>query len=189
VGNETQSVKCIRDIRDIQPAAYRLKSDGRKWMHECKLRCDLAQWLATFANPDGSSITVGVDRMMKRLSVSRRTVQRLLDDLAALGFLTNGKLTKFKGTRRRVLNVAAIVATSVPDTGARLCQIENASVPDKGARLCQIENASVPDTQFESATTGESGTQPSLADRQIRPPDPNRPALDNPWGWPDEYFV
>lgn len=160
------SVKCVRDLREIPPTAYRLTTDGRKWMHKCRLRCDLAQWLATFANPDGTSITVGVERMTNRLCVSRRTVQRLLDDLETLGFLSNGKLTNFRGTRRRNLNIAAVMATAdVPDS-------QNGDVPNTQSQMRQMETSVGPDTRFESGTTGESATQPSFSDRpNTRPTD------------------
>jgi hypothetical protein len=145
------SVKCVRDIRDVGPQFYRLPTDGKKWLHVCRQRQQLALWLATFADGDGSRITTGTKRMENALFLSRRTLFRLLDDLRALGFLTGGKLTGYQGTRRRELNVAAILAapsvvphtpvvpnTVVPDSAT--------DAPDRHFQSCHIDMPVVPDS-------------------------------------------
>jgi len=143
-----ESVKCVRDVRDTTPRDYRLPTDGRTWRHQCDRRCALAQWLATFADGDGSNITVGIKRMAERLGVSRWTVTRLLDDLRTLGFLEDGQLTGFKGTRRRSLNVPAMLAKS-PD-------VATTQNPDVAGTQDRCSNYAAPDvasTQSDVAST------------------------------------
>jgi hypothetical protein len=106
---EAAKIRCALDLRDVPPSAFRMPDDGRQWRHKCELRCALLHWLATFADADGSNVEAGIKRMETRFEVSRRTIFRRLDDLIELGFTTREKLTGFKGTRRRKINVAAIL--------------------------------------------------------------------------------
>lgn len=158
-------LKCAVDIRSAPPSAYTLPDDGRKAKHLCRLRHSLAFRLATYANPDGTSIRPSRDRMASELGVSRRTVARLLVDLKTLGFLvddgwhTSGTMH----VRKRSLNVPAIQQAASgsrgPDTKAE-GQIGAGSVPDTKAER-QIGAGRGPDS---------FGTQPPLSDRPSLPP-------------------
>lgn len=64
--------------------------------------------------------------MMSRLEVSRSTVFVLLDDLRSLGFLEDGSKTGFKGTRKRKLNVAAIL--KAVETPSQTSEIDGSKV-------------------------------------------------------------
>jgi hypothetical protein len=161
------SVKCVRDIRDVGPQYYRLASDGKKWLHVCRQRQQLALWLATFADGDGSSITTGTKRMENALFLSRRTLFRLLDDLRALGFLNGGTLTGYQGTRRRELNVAAILAA--PSVVPRWL-VPNTDVPDSDARVPDTPLTDVPDSVSSSATYVDQECQIAPQECQIVPP-------------------
>ena len=80
-----------------------MPGDGRKWKQLCSNRSALANWLATFADADGTNIKVGVRRMEMHFGWSRRTVFNVLDDLQRLGMITSkGQgLTAEHGTRVR----------------------------------------------------------------------------------------
>jgi hypothetical protein len=170
MSSSPESVKCVRDIRTIPPQAYRLASDGKKWFHDCRQRQQLAWLLATFADGDGTRITTGIETMVNSLGISRRTIFRLLDDLEALGFLRNLSLTGFKGTRRRVLNVAAILEAAtrvpytpvVPDTGRTDVPDTSDSCATYAETVVPDSATVVPDTRPLMAETGLCGTQPSL---------------------------
>src|SRR5258708_36213313 len=85
--DKTKSVRCIRDIREFPPESYRLPDDGRKWKKLCEERRKIANQLATYANGDGTSITAGINRLVRETSTKRRTLFRRLDDLRQLGLL------------------------------------------------------------------------------------------------------
>ena len=88
----TKALKCVRDIRDFPPSAYRLETDGRQQQHLCEQRQRLAWLLATFADGDGKRIRPSVQTLADALGKSRRAVTYLLDDLQRLGLLENGSL-------------------------------------------------------------------------------------------------
>jgi hypothetical protein len=179
-----KALKASFDISGTPPTAYRLSSDGRKWLHDCLLRHILTQKLALAANPDGTGITISVERLVREMALSRRTVFRLLDDLVALGFVTNGKQS-FNGTKARTLNIDAIkrAATRVPDSPSGVpdsgeCQIQRVpDTPVSTASECHIRNTPVPHTQAGQAETCVSGTLPY----PYRPPN-RQPYRENPGG-------
>ena len=108
----TKSVACVRDWRDFSVGHYRLKSDGRKWRAQAEKRRQLTEWLATFANGDGSSIEVGIERMVEKFEpVDRATIFRWLDDLRELRALApKCGLTSRYGTAVRKLTLEAFEA-------------------------------------------------------------------------------
>ena len=127
------SVKCVRDIRAIPPERYRLESDGRKWKRVAQDRRTLAIQLATYADPDGTSITAGTKRLAAELGWSLRTLARRLDDLKKLDLLFNEGLTGEHGTARREIDIHNLKA-GMPD--------RKAEMPDssESERDCQIES-------------------------------------------------
>lgn len=138
---EASKIRCALDLRDVPPSAFRMPDDGRQWRHKCELRCALLHWLATFADADGSNVEAGIKRMETRFEVSRRTIFRRLDDLIELGFTTREKLTGFKGTRRRKINVAAILKKAdVPSS-------PNAVVPSSLSVVPSTPVSEVPSSQ------------------------------------------
>jgi hypothetical protein len=156
------SVKCVREIRAVPRQAYRMANDGRQWKHLCNLRRILLNHLATYANPDGTSINVGVTRLCVELGFSRRTIFRLLDDLRELGFLSDGKLTGFKGTRQRELNVAAITgAIDVPPSPVGVPSSDDSSATFAPTDV-PPSHTRVPPSHIPTAESAEGGTQPSL---------------------------
>lgn len=168
---DAPKLKCTLDLRDVPPSAFRMLDDGRQWRHKCELRCALLHWLTTFADADGSNVEAGIKRMEARFEVSRRTVFRRLDDLMELGFITREKLTGFKGTRRRTINVAAILSKAavvpsspnpvVPSTPSDVpstrVSVVPSSLPDVPSSL-----AEVPSSHPVVPKSAGFGTQPSL---------------------------
>lgn len=139
MAKDHQSVKCVRDIRDYPWQCYQLSDDGRKTRALAEQRRMLATQLATHADGDGTSILVGITRLMTNLGWPKRTLYRRMEDLRRLGLLseTDGRLTE-RGTAVRSINVSAlkIPGAGVPDS--------TAGVPDTEKRECQIAGAGVP---------------------------------------------
>jgi len=108
--DSTKSVHCVRDLRDVPATAYRLPTDGRTWLYNCRRRQHLALLLATYANGDGSNARPSRKSMANLLSCSVRTVQTLLNDLAALGLQREVGLHGESGPAVRQLDVAALRA-------------------------------------------------------------------------------
>jgi hypothetical protein len=121
----TKSVACVRDWRDFGLDYYRLSSDGRQWKTQASKRRQLAEYLATFANGDGTSIEVGVERMMEKFEVDRATIFRWLDDLRDLRALApKAGLTSRYGTAVRSLTLAAFEARHQADMDKELASYE-----------------------------------------------------------------
>jgi hypothetical protein len=111
MADPTKSVACVRDWRDFSLDYYRLPTDGRKWRAQASNRRQLLEWLATFANGDGSSIEVGIERMEDKFSLSRATIFNLLDDLRELRALApKSGLTSRYGCAVRSLTLEAFQA-------------------------------------------------------------------------------
>jgi len=106
VKREAKSVRCTRDARQIPWQSYVLAGEGNKARDRAvaEQRCSLALRLSTFANPDGTSIETGIERLMNITGWSKATVHRRLDELEELGLLSNHGLTKERGTRVRHLD-------------------------------------------------------------------------------------
>ena len=178
---EASKIRCIFDLRDVPPSAFLLpgeKESNRQWRHNCEHRLMLLNYLATFADADGGNVRPAVDRMATRHEVSRRTIFRYLDDLKTLGFISSGKLTGFKGTRNRAINVAAVLKAAavvpsspsvVPSSQEQLCHLRPAVVPSSPSV--------VPSSRENIAETREDGTQPSLQTVKDIPPS-NRPSYE-----------
>jgi hypothetical protein len=98
------SVRCVRDVRRLPLASYRMPDDGRKWKELCSKRLALANHLATFADADGTNIKPGVTTLMIHFGWSRRTVFNVLDDLKRLGMIISKGLSEYHGTRNRHFN-------------------------------------------------------------------------------------
>jgi hypothetical protein len=125
---KTSVIKAVVDIRSTPPSAYALPEDGRKKRYLCQQRRALANHLATYANPDGTSVRVGATRIGKELGMGRSTVFRLLTDLQRLGFLSNGDIHGQTRTRIRSLSIPKI--SPVTDSRGHQSRIKGSPVPD-----------------------------------------------------------
>ncbi len=169
------SVKCVRDIRDIPPHIYALEKDGRQGKHLQIERQRLTEKLATFANGDGTSITVGEARLCHALGWSRGKIYLRLLDLERLGFLVNHGLTGFKETMLRTLNVAAILAKAdVQSTPITDVQSSSPDVQSTPVQLCNLQAPDVQSTPPKPDYTSEDCTQPS--EETEKQPTKNQPA-------------
>jgi hypothetical protein len=105
--------------------------------------------------------------MADALGMSRRGVTYLLEDLEQLGFLANepGR-TRFSGTRKRTLNVAAIL-----DAQKRRCPDAQPSIAHLNAQPC------IPDAQscITNAQPCTANAQPSIAHNLSDLSDHNHP--------------
>jgi hypothetical protein len=150
-------VKCVRDLRGYPPSFYRMGTDGRKWFAACKDRKMLAMHLATYADGDGTNITVGIERLRQEMGWSKRTLYYLLADLVLLGILENdtdelaakrGKLTGRRGTRLRHINWEGVwerAAQGVPDS-VKECRIGNFTGVHDSDTDCMIAPQGLHDT-------------------------------------------
>jgi hypothetical protein len=125
----SESVKCVRDIREFPPESYRLPTDGRKWKRVCSERRMLANHLATYANGDGTSITAGVARFVRETGMARSTMFRRLDELSKLGVLNKHGLTCERGTARRSIETSRLRLPGEPEVSDR-----EPEVPDTQGR-------------------------------------------------------
>lgn len=106
-----RSVHCVRDIREFPLEAYRLPKEGREWRHVARNRQSLANWLATYADGDGTRVYPSVKTMSEHFDWSRGTIFRLLADLRALRLLNDKSgLHGERGTAIRSLDVDAFSA-------------------------------------------------------------------------------
>jgi hypothetical protein len=88
MADKLKSVHCVRDLRNAPLEEYKFPDDGRTWKHVARNRQALANFLATFADGDGSRIFPTVETMTKHFGWSRATTFRLLADLRALNLLS-----------------------------------------------------------------------------------------------------
>ena len=110
--DRTKSVKCVRDWRDFTLDYYALPTDGRQWRSQASKRRQLAEYLATFADGDGTNIKIGIERMCAKFDpVDRATIFRWLDDLRELEALApKSGLTSRHGCAVRELTLDRFVA-------------------------------------------------------------------------------
>jgi hypothetical protein len=146
----TKSVKCVRDWRDFTTDYYRLPTDGRQWKSQASKRRQLAEYLATFANGDGGSITLGIERMAGKFEVDRATIFRLLDELRELRALAPkcGLVSKH-GCAVRALTLDAFVAEQKATLTARVQGLKS-----QGADVSKVE-------QFMESQTDDEGVAKS----------------------------
>jgi hypothetical protein len=129
---QTDSMKCVRDLRAVPPQVYAMAKDGRKGNWLRARRAELVLRLATYANADGSSIKVGRDELAGQMDLSIRAVADLLKNLEILGFLENGDIDPFYNTRIRRLNVTAILgAAGLTPAGDGVGKIADGRVQDR----------------------------------------------------------
>ena len=133
VADPTKSVACVRDWRDFSLGHYRLNNEGRKWRALAEKRRQLAEWLATFANKDGSSIFVGIERMEDKFECSRATIFRLLDDLRELHALApKSGLTSRLGTAVRSLTLEAFEKRYLDEMEKEFASFEESQIQVQG---------------------------------------------------------
>lgn len=168
--SKSGAMKCVLDIRGYPWQAYKLPTDGCKARAVCEQRRALALQLASYANPDGTSITTGRDRLLKETGWTLRTLARRLAELQALGILTRQGLTAEHGTARRRLTMPG---AGVPDSAA--------GVPDSGAAGVPDSGAGRPDSTAPSQQVGQiapengAGVPPSVAQNRSSTANQNPP--------------
>jgi hypothetical protein len=82
-----KSTRCVRDLRDAPFEEFRLPDEGRQWKSNARNRQALANFLATYADGDGTRIFPSAETMTKHFGWGRATTFRLLADLRALQLL------------------------------------------------------------------------------------------------------
>jgi hypothetical protein len=106
-----KSIHCVRDLRDAPLEEFRLPDDKREWKHVARNRQALANFLATYADGNGSRVYPGEKVMTSHFGWSRGTTFRVLDDLEKLGLQKRvGRHGGSRGTAVRQLDVASFRA-------------------------------------------------------------------------------
>lgn len=160
---KSPAVACVRDMRSIPTTAYRLPDDGRKWRTLCEDRKRLADWLATYADGNGTAIYPGNATIRRAFDTwSRAKIFRVLAALHRLKILSRQGYTGEHGTRVRALHPEALSRPGVSNSVA--------GVSDSTDQEFQIRGAEVSDSTGRSLMHGE--TQPSLTVQSLRPPLP-----------------
>jgi hypothetical protein len=130
-------------MRSIPTTAYRLPDDGRKWRTLCEDRKQLADWLASYADGDGSSIYPSVGTIAKAFDTwSRAKIFRVLAALKRLKILSKQGYTREHGTRVRALHPEVLSRPGVSNSGA--------GVSDSTDQEYQIRGAGVADSRGRS---------------------------------------
>jgi hypothetical protein len=130
---EESVIKAVIDGRKYPPHFYRLPNDTRQWSEQCFKRRALAMHLASYANPDGTSITLGVDTAMQEMGTSRATIFRWLDDLKELGVLKDeidedGRARIGQhGTRRRRIDFSVFEKQVPKVSNSSTLEVSNSS--------------------------------------------------------------
>jgi hypothetical protein len=186
MSDKTKSVRCVRDWRDFTLDYYRLPRDGRQWRAQASKRRQLAEYLATFANGDGTRIEVGIERICDKFEpAGRSTVFRWLDDLRELRALApKSGLTGRYGTAVRELTIDAFESRyeaylqseeAMQDESYRAYIAAKSQSMESQTGEHEVPKSQVMESQsqvMESQSRREFGTQPSL-DRLTA--HPNRP--------------
>jgi hypothetical protein len=108
MADKPKSVACVRDLRDAPLEEFRLPDDSqRQWKQVARNRQALANFLATYADGDGSRVSPSIATMMLHFGWSKATNCRLLKDLETLGLQKKVGLQGKQGTARRQIQVDA----------------------------------------------------------------------------------
>jgi hypothetical protein len=115
---KSPAVALSRDMRNIPATRYQLPNDGRKWRTLCDQRKQLADWLATFGDADGSRIFPAIETMLTAFDTwSRAKLFRRLAELRELGILKSEGLIRERGARiRRLIPNAVLLTAEVSDS-------------------------------------------------------------------------
>lgn len=180
--SKTKAVKCVRDWRDFSTEYYRLPTDGRKWRSQAENRMRLADYLSTFANGDGTSITVGIERICSKFDpIGRATIFRWLEDLRELHALApKCGLVSEHGCAVRALTLDRFTArfdaymTAEAERAERSFEQYQESQIHR-SRSISFERAEVSGSQQESQVRPEYDTQPSLTVVPTKQTDKHKP--------------
>jgi len=151
-GAKSRAVACVRDLRSVPPEDYRLPTDGRKWRRLCDARRALAMQLASYADGDGSRITVGVERICRELGWSNGWAFRILADLRKLKLLEKEGLVGEHGTARRRLNVPSFRQNST-------VREQNSTIHGDQDSIIEGQNSTL---RLEATVTTPSNAKPPL---------------------------
>ncbi len=142
----------IFTARDFTPTSFVLFSDGKKWKHSAACRRALYFQLASH----GEIEWAGVESIGAKCGFSRATTFRLLDDLYALGCVSDGtddaghkyhghKRTRVRHITTDTLPVGATGWMNIPELGmlVRVVKTQESQIDPNGT------NAGVSDTQHD----------------------------------------
>jgi hypothetical protein len=160
--DKMKASRCLKDATKIPPSEFALPDDGRQQRHLCQQRKALAQVLASAANADGSSIRISQATMQHDTGFSHAKVNRLLDDLKTLGFLSDEGF--FRVADRRYVSIRAL------HLRAPLVSSSSAPLVSSSNPLVSSSNPLVSSSVTKSVKSREDETQPPLTLTALTPP-------------------
>jgi hypothetical protein len=164
--DQTKSAHCVRDLRDAPLEEFRLPDDKRQWKPLARNRQALANFLATYADGDGSRIFPSVATMTEHFGWSRATAFRLLADLRALGLLSEKTgLHGERGTAVRKMDVTRFRGRTFTGAAA-LAQNAFAGVSKSSEQESQSPDAGV-SKSVAGVSKSTAGVSPV---RETQPP-------------------
>jgi hypothetical protein len=138
-------MKLVRRLSKFTFDKYALPTDSKHEYQAEQTRRDrmtLADYLATFADADGSRIFPSVARLSRKFGWSRRKTFYVLDALRTLGLLSSSGLSNMHGTKVRELH---------PEVFEQECK-----APDpQPEQECKADVAGVQSTEGRSAKQGQ----------------------------------
>jgi Helix-turn-helix domain len=166
--DKAKPIRCLMDATDLPPSAFALPDDGRQQKHLCMARKSLCIALARHANADGSNCFPSKTTLGKSTGFSPRTIARLFNDLAALGFLSNGDVHPVFRTTMRTLTLPKGAVSSSEEGPCHLR--EGAVSSSQGA---------VSSSGVRVAGSPEDGPHTALDLPLIQPLSPRKSASEN----------
>jgi hypothetical protein len=185
-----------KELSEFSAECYRLSSDGRKWKAVAAEREKLAEFLGKYANPDGTSITIGTERMIQKMKpLTRATTFRRLGDLEVMGIMTRHGKTGENGTTVRHLHLEPLqrAKTALIEWGEyqfpdNRCEVSNTnsqvlnssqsevsnSAPEVSNRISHVSNTELKSQIAVSEVSNHSETQPYYL-----PNEPMKPTATN----------
>jgi hypothetical protein len=185
MADKPKSVACVRDLRDAPLEEFRLPDDSqRQWKQVARNRQALANFLATYADGDGSRVYPSIATMMLHFGWSKATNCRLLKDLETLGLQKKVGLQGKQGTARRQIQVDVF----------RLRFSESQTQP-QGVSGSAFKESQTPVKESQADVQGVSGSSQGVSpsvrhNRHTLPPQsppplppPNSQTVQQAGGW------
>jgi hypothetical protein len=155
MADKPKSVACVRDLRDAPLEEFRLPDDSqRQWKQVARNRQALANFLATYADGDGSRVRPSIPTMMAHFGWSHATNCRLLKDLETLGL--QKRVGRYGGS-----NGVAVRQISVDIFRLRFSKSQTQPIGVSGSALSESQ------TQLSESQAALSKSQAHLSESHL----------------------
>lgn len=156
--------RALIEVSNLPIERFKVPGKGRKWKQLARTIQALLNWLARFANSDGTftrtngdgsvrDYSPGVDRQSKHFGFTREWIYKLQDYLKALGFLNWTRKNRQAGRTYTI---------TIPDVNYSLDSDVNYSSPDVNYSSPDVNSASKSDVNSRVDTSVSSVLPPVL---------------------------